>query len=111
MIKSKRKGYVVERKTRIFFEKNGWKVVRAGGSFGEADLVCIKNGICILFQVKSTKKPTFYYDGYMEGKFEGIPFYLIVDFGYGNIRVVSPKGKVKNNEGLELIEFLNKEIY
>ncbi len=79
------KGYRTERKIRLMFEKNGWKVVRPGASLGEADLVCIKNGRCVFLQIKSTKKKVFYYYGYMKKKLEGKPFFLVVDFGYGKI--------------------------
>ena len=106
MINHKRKGYRVERNIRLFLESSGWKVVRAGGSLGEADLVCIKNGKCMLLQVKSTKKEALYYYGYMGSKYEGVPFYLVVDFGYGNIRITQPKTKVKNSEGKPLTEFI-----
>ena len=107
MIKHKLKGYRVERQIRILLEKNGWKVVRAGGSLGEADLVCLKRGKCILLQVKSTKKKTLYYYGYSKDSLEDIPFYLVVDFGYGNIRITYPKPKITNSEGIEFKDFIN----
>jgi len=108
MVLSKRKGYRVERNIRIILEKNGWKIIRAGASLGDADLICIKNGKCILLQIKSTKKKTFYYYDYMKNKIEGFPFYLVVDFGYGKIRILYPKRKVKIADGLDLKEFLRK---
>jgi Holliday junction resolvase len=108
MVFAKRKGYRVERKIRKILEKHGWKVVRAGGSLGEADLVCIKGGRCLLFQVKSKKSKTLYYNGYMKNKFEGFPFFLIVDFGYGNIRVVRPKKVIRADDGIELEIFLKR---
>jgi len=108
MVKQKRKGYMVERKIRIILEKSGWRVIRAGGSLGEADLICIKSGKCIFLQIKSTKKQTLYYYGYNKSELEGIPFYLVVDFGYGNIRVTKPSARVKSNEGGELKEFINR---
>jgi Holliday junction resolvase len=49
---SKRKGYRVERKIRQIFESNGWRVIRAGASLGEADLVCLKKSKFILMQIK-----------------------------------------------------------
>ncbi|MCD6371595.1 MAG: hypothetical protein J7L39_02645 [Candidatus Aenigmarchaeota archaeon] len=105
-----RKGYKVEWKIRKIFERSGWKVVRSGGSFGEADLVCFKNGKCIFLQVKSTRKKekVFYYYGYMKKKFEGFPFFIVVDFGYGKIRITKPKKKIKINDGIDIKEFLNK---
>jgi Holliday junction resolvase len=105
---TKRKGYRVERKIRQMFERNGWKIVRAGASLGEADLIGIKNMKCILLQIKSTKKKTFYYYDYMENELEGFPFYLVVDFGYGKIRILSPNKKVKIEDGVDLKEFLRK---
>jgi Holliday junction resolvase len=108
MVLNKRKGYRVERKIRIEFENNGWKVVRAGASLGEADLICIKNKKCILLQIKSTKKKTFYYYDYNQSKLEGFSFYLVVDFGYGRIRVVKPKQRIDMIDGHDLRDFLHK---
>lgn len=109
MKRVKSKGYRVERKIRLIFEKEGWKVIRAGGSLGEADLICLKNGKVVLIQVKSSKKKELYYYGYDQDSIEGFPFYLIVDFGYGKIRVVKPQKIVKENDGVPIEEFLNKE--
>ncbi|MEM5844333.1 MAG: hypothetical protein QXX07_00850 [Candidatus Aenigmatarchaeota archaeon] len=106
MVVSKKKGYRVERKIRKIFESYGWKVVRAGASLGEADLICIKNKKCILLQIKSTKKDALYYKGYFSDKFEGFPFYVVVDFGYGKIRITKPKEKITLEEGKELEDFL-----
>ncbi|MEM5794344.1 MAG: hypothetical protein QXS48_01120 [Candidatus Aenigmatarchaeota archaeon] len=108
MVVSKRKGYRVERKIRKIFESYGWKVVRAGGSLGEADLICIKNKKCILLQIKSTNKGVLYYYGYSSDKFEGFPFYLIVDFGYGKIKITKPKEKITLEDGKDLETFLKK---
>ena len=106
MFLNKQKGYRIERKIRMEMEKNGWKVVRAGASLGEADLICIKNKKCILLQIKSTKKKTFHYYDYSKKNLEGFPFYLIVDFGYTRIRALHPKSKVKIDDGMNLKEFL-----
>ncbi|RLI97733.1 MAG: hypothetical protein DRP00_03610 [Candidatus Aenigmatarchaeota archaeon] len=106
---SKRKGYRVERKIRSIFENFGWKVIRAGGSLGEADLVCLKKGECILVQVKSSKTKPFYYYGYMKHKLEGFPFYLVVDFGYGKIRILKPKEKISEEDGMDLKTFLTNK--
>jgi len=100
------KGYRIERKIRIMFENRGWRVVRAGGSLGDADLICVKRGNCVLLQIKSTKKKTFYYYEYMKPKLEGFPFYLVVDFGYGKIRILPPQKIVKPNDGMLITEFL-----
>jgi Holliday junction resolvase len=105
---TKRKGYRVERKIRQIFEQNGWKVIRAGASLGEADLICVRNKKCIFLQVKSTRKKVFYYYDYKQDKIEGFPFYLIVDFGYGNIRVLKPKEKIKSSDGKHIKDFLSK---
>jgi Holliday junction resolvase len=106
--KSKIRGYRVERKVRQIFESNGWKVIRAGASLGEADLVCLKRGKCILIQVKSTKKKIFYYYEYMKERLEKFPFLLVVDFGYGNIRVLPPRKKVTTTDGESIEDFLRK---
>jgi hypothetical protein len=105
---SKAKGYRVERKIRILLESNGWKIVRAGASLGEADLVCLKDGRCILLQIKSTKKKVFYYYEYMGKKLSGFPFYLVVDFGYGVIRITPPKQKVTSMDGISMEDFIRK---
>lgn len=105
---AKRRGYRVERKIRLIFEKHGWKTIRAGASLGEADIVCIKNGKCVLLQVKSTKKKKFYYYEYLKPELEGFPFMLVVDFGYGKIRVLSPRNSVSREEGEDLKEFLKR---
>lgn len=105
---SKRKGYRVERKIRILFEKNGWKVVRAGASLGEADLICIKNKKCILLQVKSTNKKTFYFYDNLSKTIEGFPFFLVVDFGYGKIRILAPQKKILPISGELIKSFLAK---
>jgi len=106
---SKKKGYRVERKIRILFEKHGWRVVRAGASLGEADLVCIKNKKCILLQIKSTNKKAFYFYENISKKIEGFPFFLVVDFGYGKIRISSPQKKILQKTGKSLEEFLTKQ--
>ena len=103
---AKRKGYRVERKIRMLFEKFGWTVVRAGASLGEADLICLKDKKCILLQIKSTRKKSFYYYGYNNSSFEGFPFLLVVDFGYNKIRVLEPQNKVIVSDGQPLEDFL-----
>ncbi|MGC8812087.1 MAG: hypothetical protein ACP5O8_00670 [Candidatus Aenigmatarchaeota archaeon] len=108
MVLAKKKGYRVERKIRKLFEKHGWRVVRAGASLGEADLICIKNKKCILLQVKSTKNNVFYYYGYSSKSLEGFPFYLVVDFGYGKIKIIKPKQKINLKEGEDIEAFLAK---
>ncbi len=105
-MKFKSKGYRVERKIRILFENSGWKVIRAGASLGEADLVCIKGGQCVLIQVKSTKKDTFYYYEYCNETLEGFPFYVLVDFGYGKTILTKPKKKITPADGIHIKKFL-----
>src|SRR3972149_7306060 len=99
MVNSRQKGYRVERKIRLLMEKHKWLVIRAGRSLGEADLICLKSKKCILLQIKSTKKKKFYYYGHMKKDISGFPFYLIVDFGYGNMRILPPTSIVASNEG------------
>lgn len=108
MSNTKKKGYRTERKIKLLLEKYGWRVVRSGASLGESDLICIKSGKCLLLQVKSSKKGTFYYYGYKKNKIEGFPFYIIIDFGYGKIRILSPKEKININDGIDIIKFLQK---
>lgn len=105
----KKRGYRVERKVRMMFDKHGWKTIRAGASLGEADLVCIKKGKCILLQVKSTKGKKLYYYEYMKPKLEGLPFFIVVDFGYGKIRISIPKKTLEPNEGDDLKKFLKRQ--
>ncbi|MGC9058942.1 MAG: hypothetical protein ACP5H3_00840 [Candidatus Aenigmatarchaeota archaeon] len=106
MTKAKYKGYRVERKVRILLENKGWKVIRTAGSLGEADLVCFKNGKAIFLQVKSTRKEKLYYQGYMEKEFVGFPFFVVVDFGYGDIEVFEPAGILEKRKGKSLEIFI-----
>lgn len=107
MSKTKQRGYRVERKIRMMFEKYGWKTIRAGASLGEADIVCIKSGECLLLQIKSTKgKKRLYYYEYMKPKLEGVPYFVVVDFGYGKIRITKPKKILSQGEGVDLKKFL-----
>ena len=99
---------MVERKIRKIFEKYGWYVVRAGGSLGKADLVCLKDGKCILIQVKSTKKKYIYYNEYMKNKFLGFDFYVVVDFAYRGAIITKPKKKITIDDGKKLEEFLRE---
>lgn len=103
---AKRKGYRVERKIRIMLENKKWKVVRAGASLGQADLICIKNKKCILLQIKSTKKKKFYYYDYLDKKLEGFSFYVVVDFGYGKIRILNPQKIIAQSDGIDFVNFL-----
>lgn len=102
------RGYRVERKIRIMFQAAGWKVVRSGASLGESDLICVRGGKCVMVQIKSTKKKKFYYYEYMQPQLEGFPFYLVVDFGYGKIRVLQPKKIVVPTDGELLKDFLKR---
>jgi len=110
MTHTRDKGYRVERKVRLLFEKYKWKVIRAGASLGEADLICVKNGKSIFLQVKSTKKKVFYFYEYMKDKLEGLPFYLIVDFGYGKVRILHPRKKIYKEDGIALKDFLENDF-
>jgi hypothetical protein len=103
---SKRKGYRVERNIRKKMEGKNWKVVRSGASLGQSDLICIRDKKCILLQIKSTKKKKFYYYDYLGKTLEGFPFYLVVDFGYGKIRILPPKKIVSQNDGVDFEKFL-----
>lgn len=105
---AKRKGYRVERKVKLDFEKKNWRVLRAGGSLGEADLICIRGGKCILLQIKSTTKNALYYYGYAKKYLEKFPFYIVVDFGYGKVKILHPKSKINPEDGIDLKDFLEK---
>ena len=107
---AKSKGYRVERKVRLKLQNEGWIVIRSGGSFGEADLVCIKGGKCIFLQLKSTRKGKFYYYGYMKEELGGFPFYVVVDFGYGDIEVFKPAKVLEKGKGVHLDEFITKTV-
>jgi len=105
---AKRKGYRIERKVKLDFEKKNWRVLRAGGSLGEADLICIKGGKCILLQIKSTTKNALYYYGYAKKELERFPFYVVVDFGYGKVKILYPKSKINPEDGIELKDFIRR---
>lgn len=102
---SKRKGYLAELKVRNIFHEYGWMTVRSGGSLGSADLVCLWKGRCILVQVKSTSKNTLYTNR-IPKEIQGFPLYVVVDFGYGNIRVFKPGEKATWDGGIPLSKFL-----
>lgn len=103
---SKRKGYVVERKVRMFFQRHGWATIKSGGSLGLVDVVCLKKGRCILMQVKSTKKTTLYAVEKISHEIQGFPLYFVVDFGYGNIRVFKSSERMDRKGGMTLSEFV-----
>jgi len=108
MVDSRKKGYRVEYKIKKLFEKFGWKMVRSGASIGEADLICFKNGTCLMLQVKSISKKKFYYNEYMKMMLEGFEFYLIVDFGYGKTRILHPQKTVGPTDGEDILKFLKR---
>lgn len=106
-MKNKMKGYRSERKIKLLLKDRGWEVVRAGGSLGYYDLIAFKDGKCAFFQIKSTKKRTFYYYGYKDILLMGFPFFLVVDFGKGNIRISQPVNRLNDSEGADFEAFLN----
>jgi hypothetical protein len=59
-----------------------------------------------MLQVKSTSKPRFYYNEYMERMLEGFEFYLVVDFGYGKTRIMHPQKAVSPEDGTDIGDFL-----
>src|SRR3972149_2032877 len=99
MSSAKKRGYRAERNVRLLMETHGWKTIRAGASLGEADLICIKNSKCVLLQIKSTKKKKYYYYEYMAPELEGFPFFVVVDFGYGKKRILSPRKQITKEDG------------
>jgi hypothetical protein len=46
----------------------------------------------------------------MKDTYEGFPFFLVVDFGYGNIRMMVPTNVVKDDSGIQIEDYLNKEV-
>lgn len=105
---NKMKGYRAERNVKLDFIKKGWKVVRAGGSLGEYDIIAFKNGKCIFLQIKSTNKSKFYYYGYMEDSYAGFPFKLVVHFNRKRTVVISPQKVVSENDGEDIDTFIEK---
>lgn len=107
----KRKGTYVERKIKQMFEKKDWIVIRSTGSFGKADLVCLKKGKVLFLEAKSTGKKVIYYKGYSKDDLEGFPFFVIADFGYGALKILKPKHVIKPSDGIYLKEFLENPSY
>ena len=108
MVNVRANGYRVEYKIRKLFEKAGWRTIRSGASLGETDLVCFKNNKCFMLQVKSTIRKKLYFNEYMEPKLEGYPFYLVVDFGKGNIKIMEPKKISTVEDGEDIKDFIKK---
>lgn len=51
------RGHDRERQVRAWFEARDWFVVRAAGSLGDVDLVCLRDGYTpMLVEVKSSSK-------------------------------------------------------
>ena len=105
---NKMKGYRAERNAKLSFIKRGWKVVRAGGSLGEYDIIAFKNGMCLFLQIKSTNKQKFYYYGYMSEDYEGFPFRLVVHFDRGKTIILPPKKIIVEEDGEDLETFIDK---
>lgn len=53
-----RKGYVSERELKIFLEKQGWTVIRSGGS-KKPDLIAGKEGKILVIECKATKSKAY----------------------------------------------------
>lgn len=112
----KRKGTYVERKVKQLFERDDWIVIRSTGSFGKADLTCLKSGKVIFIEVKSTRSKILYYRGWNKKTLEKFPFFVVADFGYGALRILKPKSKIKPSDGIFLKKFLeffkkNRKLY
>jgi len=105
-----KRGYKTEWKIRNFFEKRGWLVVRSAGSIGISDLVCFKNGKCIFLQIKKSRnKKVYIYDKkYLVKNVAGFPYYIVVDFGYGKIKVFEPSRILEENNGEYLESFCER---
>jgi len=105
-LNSKLKGYLAERKIRKRFEEAGWVTIRSGGSQGPADLACLKNGRCILLQVKATRRRSLNIKG-LPLEVQGFPLFLVVDFGYNRVKVFKPGDLVTRSRGILLDSFIN----
>ena len=54
---------------------------------------------------KKVRKKLYYYD-YIEPTLQGFQFLIVVDFGYGKIRISKPKKTLEPTEGMPLEKFL-----
>ena len=58
-----RKGYLFERKTKLFLEEKGFLVIRSPASKSPYDLIAIKDNLKLFIQCKkTTKKYLYVYD-------------------------------------------------
>ena len=104
----KRKGTYVERKISEKLKEKGWIVIRSTGSFGNADLVCIRDGKAMFIECKSTGSKKIYYHSYMENDIAGFPFFVVADFGYGKIRVLKPQKVITPLDGEDFKQFISR---
>ncbi len=105
----KRRGTRSEYLVRDMFRKHGWVVVRSGGSLGPVDLVCMKDGVVRLVQVKSCKASSMYFKEDIPDKITGFQVLVIVNFGRGNIRVIPHhKRKASKRDGTLLGYYLGQ---
>jgi hypothetical protein len=106
-MRTKLKGYLAERRVRKAFEARGWTTIRSGGSVGYADLVCLKNKTCLLLQVKATRRKSLNVKG-LPSEIAGFPLFLVVDFGYGCLKVFRAGEFASKRRGTFLKDFLAK---
>ena len=59
-------------------------------------------------QIKSTNKRKFYYYGYMDDKYAGFPFRLVVHFSRGRTVILPPKKTISEDEGEDIDAFIEK---
>lgn len=58
------RGHDRERAVKAWFEQRDWLVVRAAGSLGDVDLVCLREGyVPLLVEVKSTARGPYEHFG------------------------------------------------
>ena len=106
----KRKGTYVERKISEMLKQKDWIVIRSTGSFGKADLVCIREGEAMFIECKSTSSSKIYYNSYMGENLAGFPFFVVADFGYGKVRILKPKKVITPEDGVDFKIFLQKGL-
>ncbi len=115
MVNNYRKGYLFERKTKLFLEERGFLVIRSPASKSPYDLLAIKNNLKLFIQCKKTSKKYLYVydlDGLIEisKREKGLPL-LVYSFNrtpiYAMLIDEVPIKLKKDGEHKSLAEFLD----
>ncbi len=118
MVNNYRKGYLFERKTKLFLEERGFLVIRSPASKSPYDLLAIKDDLKLFIQCKKTSKKYLYvYDLddliKISKKEKGLPL-LVYSFNRTPIYVKlvdEVSVKLKKDDGhILLAEFLDMVI-